>query len=235
MLFIFLFVGIIGFMCVALIDDISDNIGLFLALCLTVAIAVFGFGPIFASELDCTTTTTTKSYKISKTDNTYYISNSSGDKISVLVKTEDGLKKKSFEEEKVTVLKRNTSPKVKIKRKKVKQSISPISVSGIKKVTIYIPKEENSLNNKHSTNTDIICSYCNTKNDTTSKYCKKCGKELSISINKTICQYCHTENDQDADFCKKCGKSLKSNICKSCHTENDTNAVYCKKCGEKLK
>ena len=68
--------------------------------------------------------------------------------------------------------KQNKKPKVIIENKKVKNSILFHSPSNIKKVTIYIPKEENNEKQKN------ICEYCNTKNDKDAKYCKKCGNSL---------------------------------------------------------
>ena len=149
--------------------------------------------------------TVSNTYQLSEIQTNNYYTMNSGNKISILIKTDNGIKKKSFNEN-ITIIKQtNKNPYVKIKYKDYKAPLSKFL--GLTKqeisVKIYISQNKNNT----VSNTTITCSYCNTKNDTISKYCKNCGKELT-TINKTICQYCHTENDTNATYCKNCGEKL---------------------------
>ncbi len=50
---------------------------------------------------------------------------------------------------------------------------------------------------------EIVCDSCGEKNSANSKYCTKCGQQLSIE-----CRYCQTLNNKSDKYCKNCGKRL---------------------------
>jgi len=58
----------------------------------------------------------------------------------------------------------------------------------------------------------IICPNCNAKLKETSKFCTKCGYDLSIKIEDTeesnICTECGASMEKEAIFCSECGKEL---------------------------
>ena len=58
------------------------------------------------------------------------------------------------------------------------------------------------IKNAVADNTKITC-VCGALNDSDSKFCKECGKELF-----KICPTCNTKNDKDSGFCKNCGAKL---------------------------
>ena len=50
-----------------------------------------------------------------------------------------------------------------------------------------------------------VCSYCNTKNNYNSSYCKNCGKP----IGSIVCPKCGKKIDIDSRFCSHCGHEIK--------------------------
>lgn len=79
----------------------------------------------------------------------------------------------------------------------------------------------------------IICTNCNNKNASNTKFCSQCGTNLvpPPAPIKT-CDKCGTGNDDDAKFCDNCGNSLQNNNCKGCNAELKSGAKFCSKCGK---
>lgn len=72
--------------------------------------------------------------------------------------------------------------------------------------------EKNNINQEDSKQKSArICPYCGTKNLTSSKFCKECGK----SVNGTNEQY---EIQKQTKYCENCGKKIdkKAEICPKC-------------------
>lgn len=64
----------------------------------------------------------------------------------------------------------------------------------------------------------MYCSECGTENSANSKFCKKCGKVLSLTLKnpknadtKIKCPYCAEEIKPQAKKCKHCGEWLDRN------------------------
>jgi TM2 domain-containing membrane protein YozV len=92
------------------------------------------------------------------------------------------------------------------------------------------------------------CPSCNTPVDETSaKFCPKCGAKLSSvsqatttpvpsSVPKTYCRNCGKELQGKPEICMNCGaKPLAGNsFCPACGTATNVQAVICVKCGTSL-
>lgn len=54
-----------------------------------------------------------------------------------------------------------------------------------------------------------ICSNCNNENEDTAKFCRFCGKNISV---QNICPKCGDITEENSSFCKKCGYELKYSV-----------------------
>ncbi len=78
------------------------------------------------------------------------------------------------------------------------------------------------------------CPNCQTLNETTANYCKRCGTPLRRNAPlKGQCPQCHNYVDLDSVFCPYCGLKLKQ-ICSNCGSPQSSTAKYCIKCGHQL-
>ena len=51
----------------------------------------------------------------------------------------------------------------------------------------------------------MACSHCGTENEAGRKFCKECGRRLSL-----VCPACGAANSADSKFCGECGATLAS-------------------------
>lgn len=77
---------------------------------------------------------------------------------------------------------------------------------------------------------EITCSKCGAKNNSTVKFCGSCGGKLTSSV---VCPHCGKEVPEGMKFCGECGMPLLYK-CPSCGSENKSGMKFCGNCGEKL-
>lgn len=83
----------------------------------------------------------------------------------------------------------------------------------------------------NSSESQIKCSKCGTKNKPNMKFCGGCGNKLGGTI---ICPHCGKDVPDGMKFCGECGKALDASKCPSCGYENRIGMKFCGNCGEKL-
>ena len=153
---------------------------------------------------------TTQTYELKEYwDNAYYVSNTSGNSITILIKdAENTSHEETFTRSKVTFGESDT-PKVTVKyrakkkhnlRDKIWFFVKDGKNDGkkiVEKAVIYLPNE--SATNK------VFCVSCGAENSSDAEYCSKCGAKLVKAKTCTECGNKLTEGDV---FCSKCGKKV---------------------------
>lgn len=93
------------------------------------------------------------------------------------------------------------------------------------------------------------CPHCWAEIPLNSRFCTKCGKELSVSNTgnsapngKKVCSKCGNLVEDGQKFCRICGNSLtepeskqNENRCPRCGKEADESAAFCIYCGTQIK
>ena len=73
---------------------------------------------------------------------------------------------------------------------------------------------------------------CGVENDSSSNFCKSCGKKI---IHEKICKVCNHPNTIDAKFCVKCGTLLvEKKVCSKCGEDIEEGTKFCSNCGERI-
>jgi hypothetical protein len=84
------------------------------------------------------------------------------------------------------------------------------------------------------------CNKCGLENPKQSKFCRKCGEGLGVSLR---CSHYGSENPRDSVFCPQCGERLPEvkksakgtqRKCKSCGHFNELDTRFCVACGEEM-
>ena len=153
---------------------------------------------------------TTQTYELKEySNNTYYVSNTSENSITVLIKdVENGFHEETFKRNKV-VFEEADTPKLTVeyqkkKKYKLRDKIWFFAIDGkndgkklAEKAVIYLPKE--------SATDTVFCATCGAENNSDAEYCSKCGAKL---VKERTCTECGNKlNDGDV-FCSKCGKKV---------------------------
>lgn len=153
---------------------------------------------------------TTQTYELKEySDNAYYVSNTSGNSITVLIKdAENTSHEETFTRSKVTFEESDT-PKVTVKYQTIKKHnfrdkiwffVKDGKNDGkkiVKKAVIYLPNE--------SVTDKVSCSSCGTENESDAEYCSKCGAKL---VKEKTCTECGNRLNDGDIFCSKCGKKV---------------------------
>ena len=91
-------------------------------------------------------------------------------------------------------------------------------------------------------NKGVICQFCSAENDSSTKFCNRCGRELTRP-GGVICPSCNFGNVVGDLYCANCGISLPADTsqdhpsvstCSKCGYANASGHRFCAKCGTGL-
>lgn len=80
----------------------------------------------------------------------------------------------------------------------------------------------------------VICSGCQTKNQTGVRFCSNCGKDIQAAVKTISCPDCSSQVTEGAKFCSNCGKNFESGKCKGCEIVLLPGAKFCSSCGTEV-
>lgn len=182
--------------------------------------------PIY-SEKAQTVKESTEVYEVCRySDNEYFQANTAGNSITIRVKTNNGVKEKTFNRKIVTFVDANSSTATVNYKKKEKFTsgekfwfgLEDGKDAGKKKATNVILSVPLDLERETEDNTE--------QSDTVAKGQKKSGT--------VECQECGSQNDANAKYCISCGAQItQERKCANCGQALEENAKYCQKCGKK--
>lgn len=78
---------------------------------------------------------------------------------------------------------------------------------------------------------EVACPRCGTKNSKKMKYCGGCGAELQSTV---ICPSCGAKIPAGMKYCGVCGQPISAIKCSACGFENKPGMRFCGNCGQKL-
>ena len=77
----------------------------------------------------------------------------------------------------------------------------------------------------------VKCSNCGADNPAGSKFCAKCGNQITAGLK---CPKCGTMNETSAKFCSNCGTQINaSKKCPNCKADIPASSKFCPSCGKK--
>lgn len=170
----------------------------------------------------------TEVYEVCRySDNEYFQANTAGNSITIRVKTNNGVKEKTFNRKIVTFVDANSSTATVNYKEKEKFTsgekfwfaLEDGKDAGKKKATKVILSVPLDLERETEYNTE--------QSDTVAKGQKKSGT--------VECQKCGSQNDANAKYCISCGAQITTERkCAECGQVLEESAKYCQKCGKKV-
>ena len=184
--------------------------------------------PIY-SEKAQTAKESTEVYEVCKySDNEYFQANTAGNSITIRVKTNNGVKEKTFNRKIVTFVDANSSTATVNYKKKEKFtseekfwfSLKDGKDAGKKKATkviLSVPLDSEKTSNENANQVDeastenqkktrfIECSECGTENDSDAKYCINCGAKIT---QERKCANCGQVLDESTKYCPECRRKV---------------------------
>lgn len=168
----------------------------------------------------------TEVYEVCRySDNEYFQANTAGNSITIRVKTNNGVKEKTFNRKIVTFVDSNSSTATVNYKKKEKFTseqkfwfiLEDGKDAGKKKATkvilsIPLDSEQKVEDNTEQPDTviedqkesgTVECKKCGAKNDANAKYCINCGAKITT---ERKCAGCGQVLEENAKYCQKCGK-----------------------------
>lgn len=183
--------------------------------------------PIYSEKVQ-TVKESTEVYEVCRySDNEYFQANTAGNSITIRVKTNNGVKEKTFNRKIVTFVDDNSlTATVNYKEKEKFTSeekfwftLKDGKDAGKKKATKVILSVPLDLERETEYNTE--------QSDTVAKGQKKSGT--------VECQKCGSQNDANAKYCISCGAQITTERkCAECGQVLEESAKYCQKCGKKV-
>ena len=195
---------------------------------IAVAAFILAIGVPIYSEKAQAVKESTEIYEVCRySDNEYFQANTAGNSITIRVKTNNGVKEKTFNRKIVTFVDANSSTATVNYKKKEKFTsgekfwfaLEDGKDAGKKKATKVILSVPLDLERETEDNTE--------QSDTVAKGQKKSGT--------VECQECGSQNDANAKYCINCGAQITTERkCARCGQVLEENAKYCQKCGRKV-
>ena len=195
---------------------------------IAVAAFILAIGVPIYSEKAQAVKESTEVYEVCRySDNEYFQANTAGNSITIRVKTNNGVKEKTFNRKIVTFVDANSSTATVNYKKKEKFTsgekfwfaLEDGKDAGKKKATKVILSVPLDLERETEDNTE--------QSDTVAKGQKKSGT--------VECQECGSQNDADAKYCINCGaKITQERNCANCGQVLDESTKYCPECGRKV-
>ena len=195
---------------------------------IAVAAFILAIGVPIYSEKAQAVKESTEVYEVCRySDNEYFQANTAGNSITIRVKTNNGVKEKTFNRKIVTFVDANSSTATVNYKKKEKFTsgekfwfaLEDGKDAGKKKATKVILSVPLDLERETEDNTE--------QSDTVAKGQKKSGT--------VECQKCGSQNDANAKYCINCGAKITTERkCTGCGQVLEGNAKYCQECGRKV-
>lgn len=195
---------------------------------IAVAAFILAIGVPIYSEKAQAVKESTEVYEVCRySDNEYFQANTAGNSITIRVKTNNGVKEKTFNRKIVTFVDANSSTATVNYKKKEKFTsgekfwfaLEDGKDAGKKKATKVILSVPLDLERETEDNTE--------QSDTVAKGQKKSGT--------VECQECESQNDANAKYCINCGAKITTERkCAGCGQVLEGNAKYCQECGRKV-
>lgn len=168
----------------------------------------------------------TEVYEVCRySDNEYFQANTAGNSITIRVKTNNGVKEKTFNRKIVTFVDSNSSTATVNYKKKEKFTSGKKFWFGLEdgkdagkkkatKVILSVPldSEQKVEDSTEQSDTDVKdqkesrtveCQECGSQNDANAKYCISCGAQIT---QERKCANCGQALEENAKYCQKCGK-----------------------------
>ena len=207
------------------IDPIWMYVGGMLIFCVLLA-ALLGTSAYSKNNQDVTELT--EVYEVCRnSDNNYFQANTAGNSITIRVKTNNGVKEKTFNREIVTFVDANSSTATVNYKKKEKFTSGEKFWFGLEdgkdagkkkatKVILSVPldseqKVEDSTEQSDTVSEDqkesgtVECQKCGAQNDANAKYCINCGAKITT---ERKCAGCGQVLEENAKYCQKCGRNV---------------------------
>lgn len=207
------------------IDPIWMYVGGMLIFCVLLA-ALLGTSAYSKNNQDVTELT--EVYEVCRnSDNNYFQANTAGNSITIRVKTNNGIKEKTFDREIVTFVDANSSTATVNYKKKEKFTsgekfwfgLEDGKDAGKKKATKVILSIPLDSEQKVEDSTEQSCTAAKDQKESGTVECQECG----------------SQNDADAEYCSKCGtKLMKEKTCTECGNKLNDGDIFCSKCGKKV-
>ena len=193
-----------------------------------VEIFILSIGLPIYSEKAQTVKESTEVYEVCRySDNEYFQANTAGNSITVRVKTNNGVKEKTFNRKIVTFVDANSSTATVNYKKKEKFTSGEKFWFGLEdgkdagkkkatKVILSVPldseqKVEDSTEQSDTVSEDqkesgtVECQKCGAQNDANAKYCINCGAKITT---ERKCAGCGQVLEENAKYCQKCGRNV---------------------------
>lgn len=195
---------------------------------IAVAAFILSIGVPIYSEKAQAVKESTEVYEVCRySDNEYFQANTAGNSITIRVKTNNGVKEKTFNRKIVTFVDANSSTATVNYKKKEKFTsgekfwfaLEDGKDAGKKKATkvilsVPLDSEQKVENSTEQSDTDVKdqkesrtveCQECGSQNDANAKYCISCGAQIT---QERKCANCGQALEENAKYCQKCGKKV---------------------------
>lgn len=196
---------------------------------IAVAAFILAIGVPIYSEKAQAVKESTEVYEVCRySDNEYFQANTAGNSITIRVKTNNGVKEKTFNRKIVTFVDANSSTATVNYKKKEKFtseekfwfSLKDGKDAGKKKATkviLSVPLDSEKTSNENANQVDeastenqkktrfIECSECGTENDSDAKYCINCGAKIT---QERKCANCGQVLDESTKYCPECRRKV---------------------------
>lgn len=192
-------------------------------------ILLLGIGLPMYSEKAQVVKESTEVYEVCRySNNEYFQANTSGNSITIRVKTNNGVKEKTFDREIITLVDSSSSTVTVNYKKKEKFTsgekfwfaLKDGKDAGKKKATkviLSVPLDSEKTSNENANQVDdastenqkktrfIECSECGTENNADAKYCINCGTKIT---QERKCANCGQVLDESTKYCPECGRKV---------------------------
>lgn len=196
---------------------------------IAVAAFILAIGVPIYSEKAQAVKESTEIYEVCRySDNEYFQANTAGNSITIRVKTNNGVKEKTFNRKIVTFVDANSSTATVNYKKKEKFTsgekfwfaLEDGKDAGKKKATkviLSVPLDSEKTSNENANQVDeastenqkktrfIECSECGTENDSDAKYCINCGAKIT---QERKCANCGQVLDESTKYCPECRRKV---------------------------
>lgn len=196
---------------------------------IAVAAFILAIGVPIYSEKAQAVKESTEVYEVCRySDNEYFQANTAGNSITIRVKTNNGVKEKTFNRKIVTFVDANSSTATVNYKKKEKFTsgekfwfaLEDGKDAGKKKATkviLSVPLDSEKTSNENANQVDeastenqkktrfIECSECGTENDSDAKYCINCGAKIT---QERKCANCGQVLDESTKYCPECRRKV---------------------------
>lgn len=198
------------------------------AIFVTVGLFLLAIGLPMYSEKAQTVKESTEVYEVCRySNNEYFQANTAGNSITIRVKTNNGVKEKTFNREIITFVDANSSTATVNYKKKEKFTSGEKFWFGLEdgkdagkkkatKVILSVPldseqevedstKQPDAVVKVQEETETVECQECGAQNNVNAKYCVNCGTKI---ITERKCAGCGQILEENAKYCQECGRRV---------------------------